>query len=206
MKMLHESRRNGIAPIVVILTLIAVALIAPGTAAAFKLSFHTVSLHVRRRDGITPVIGTVVIIAVTLIAAVAVTGFSFGLFSSFTSSPEVTAIGSSVSASGLTGGAGTSLTATCATASSVSYVQLTNTGTASITVNGGTMIFGGSTVPISTASCGTGQVPLIAGGTIYVQLSAPTKLKPTATAGEQYLVSLVLANGVTIPVSGTFLA
>jgi flagellin-like protein len=162
----------------------------------------------QRREGITPVIATVILIAVTLIAAVAVTGFTFGLFGSFTSSPLVTVIGSSLSASGLTGSTGTVLTAACATTSSASYIQLGNTGTSSIAVTGGTIVYGGSTIPLSLdASCsGVGQVAVAPGGSFYLQLSASPKLSTAATAGDNFIMNVVLANGVTIPAAGTFVA
>jgi len=165
------------------------------------------TLHVQRREGITPVIATVILIAVTLIAAVAVTGFTFGLFGSFTASPQVTVTGSSLSAGGLTGAAGTSLSVTCATSAGAgSYVALTNTGTATASVTSGTIVYGGSTIPLATfTGCSTAATEATPGTALYVQLSAGTKLSPTATVGEQYIVNVVLSNGVTIPASGTFL-
>ena len=39
----------------------------------------------RRRKGISPVLATVILIAITLIAAIAIAGFVFGLFGTFTS-------------------------------------------------------------------------------------------------------------------------
>jgi len=166
------------------------------------------TLHVQRREGITPVIATVILIAVTLIAAVAVTGFTFGLFGSFTASPQVTVTGSSLSAGGLANGAGgTSLTATCATSAGAgSYVALTNTGTSTATVTSGTIVYGGSTIPlVSFTNCPTAGFGATPGTTVYVQLSASPELSPTATVGEQYIVNVVLSTGVTIPASGTFL-
>jgi flagellin-like protein len=166
------------------------------------------TLRTQRREGITPVIATVILIAVTLIAAVAVTGFTFGLFGSFTSSPLVTVIGSSLSAGTLTGAAGTSLTASCATSAGAgSYVQLGNTGTASIAVTGGTIVYGTSTIPLSlTTSCsGASPVTVAPGASFYLQLTVATKM-PTAAAGQQFILNVVLANGVTIPASGTFVA
>ena len=45
--------------------------------------------HGRKRKAISPVLATVILIAITLIAAIAVAGFVFGLFGSFTSSATV---------------------------------------------------------------------------------------------------------------------
>src|SRR2546427_11477702 len=48
-------------------------------------------LHGRKRKAISPVLATVILIAITLIAAIAIAGFVFGLFGSFTSSAQVQA-------------------------------------------------------------------------------------------------------------------
>jgi len=42
-----------------------------------------------RRKGISPVLATVILIAITLIAAIAIAGFVFGLFGTFTSSARL---------------------------------------------------------------------------------------------------------------------
>jgi flagellin-like protein len=44
----------------------------------------------KNRKAISPVLATVILIAITLIAAIAIAGFVFGLFGSFTSSPQLT--------------------------------------------------------------------------------------------------------------------
>ncbi len=47
-------------------------------------------IHFKRTSkGISPVLATVILIAITLIAAVAIAGFVFGLFGSFTNSPQL---------------------------------------------------------------------------------------------------------------------
>ncbi|MGD0396477.1 MAG: archaellin/type IV pilin N-terminal domain-containing protein [Nitrososphaerales archaeon] len=54
----------------------------------------------KKRKAISPVLATVILIAITLIAAIAVAGFVFGLFGSFTSSPNLTATAVTCSISG----------------------------------------------------------------------------------------------------------
>ncbi|MGD1055194.1 MAG: archaellin/type IV pilin N-terminal domain-containing protein [Nitrososphaerales archaeon] len=48
--------------------------------------------HGKKRKAISPVLATVILIAITLIAAIAVAGFVFGLFGSFTSSAQISAV------------------------------------------------------------------------------------------------------------------
>lgn len=54
--------------------------------------------HGKKRKAISPVLATVILIAITLIAAIAVAGFVFGLFGSFTSTAQVSASIASCSA------------------------------------------------------------------------------------------------------------
>src|SRR5271157_1307332 len=76
--------------------------------------------HLKRtRKGISPVLATVILIAITLIAAIAVAGFVFGLFGSFTSSATVTAQVTS-----------------CTSATGICDVTLTNTGTSNVAITG----------------------------------------------------------------------
>jgi flagellin-like protein len=46
----------------------------------------------RKKKAISPILATVILIAITLIAAVAIAGFVFGLFGSFTASARVSVI------------------------------------------------------------------------------------------------------------------
>ena len=161
------------------------------------------SLRGRDRRGITPVVATVILIAVTLIAAVAITGFTFGLFGAFTASAQVTVTASSLSASGITGGLNNP-TATCSsTAGAGSYIQLTNTGTATVGIASFALTEGGTTTTFAMASCGNGN-PATAGNTVYILLTGVAA--PPASSGTQYLGNVVLQNGAVVPVSGTFLA
>ncbi|MGD0397245.1 MAG: archaellin/type IV pilin N-terminal domain-containing protein [Nitrososphaerales archaeon] len=142
--------------------------------------------HGRKRKAISPVLATVILIAITLIAAIAVAGFVFGLFGSFTSSATVTAQVTS-----------------CDAATGVCTVVLTNTGTSnvaetgcSIQINGlassGAVTFGGT--PVSTPT-----VPASGSGT-YICTPTPA----TQTVGSMAVGHFTLANGASVPFSGTW--
>lgn len=143
-------------------------------------------IPIRTRKAISPVLATVILIAITLIAAIAIAGFVFGLFGSFTSSAQVT-----VSSSSLAGGAvpaGTMLAL--------------NTGTSNANANSLTLTYGGQTC---AAAITHAPVQITAG------LSPGVTLTVTAggctvvpTHGEAYTGSLSLSNGAQVPFTGTF--
>ena len=136
-----------------------------------------------QRKGISPVIATVILIAITLIAAIAIAGFVFGLFGSFTSSARVSG------------------SATCtASATPVSCtVTLSNTGTAATTVAAATITYGPNTDLGITVGANTGV-------TVGSNAEAWTFAfaSGTPTSGESFLITVSLANGGQVPVSGTF--
>ena len=130
----------------------------------------------KNRKAISPVLATVILIAITLIAAIAIAGFVFGLFGTFTSTAQVQAsVTQCVSVAGpheqctlvLTnsGNANTQTTASC----SLTYLGGTSTGTVT---NGGTIAPG---TPLTGVLCTS------AGG--------------AAGAGVQVTGSVILANG-----------
>jgi flagellin-like protein len=144
--------------------------------------------NVKGRKAISPVIATVILIAITLIAAIAIAGFVFGLFGSFTS------------------GARVSGTATCPPGSTTGtcVVTLSNTGTAGTTVTAATIAYGGAsgctlTIGTSTAA-NVGSNPL--SWPMTATCSSGTAVTPTA--GETFEISVTLANGGIIPISGSF--
>ena len=93
------------------------------------------------RKGISPVLATVILIAITLIAAIAISGFVFGLFGTFTSTAIVSAQEQSC--------AGTPETCT---------VTLYNSGTANTSLMGTcSMSFGGNTY-LGTAAIVSGSL------------------------------------------------
>ncbi len=136
-----------------------------------------------QRKGISPVIATVILIAITLIAAIAIAGFVFGLFGSFTS------------------GARVSGSASCTGTTAIScVVTLSNTGTAATTVTGATITFGANTN--LALALGSATSPITAGqNNPYTWTASPTS---AASSGETFLITVSLANGGSVPVSGSF--
>jgi len=137
----------------------------------------------KNRKAISPVLATVILIAITLIAAIAIAGFVFGLFGSFTSSAQVSVTQATLPHAIV---AATSL-----------YAQ--NTGTSNTNELGVSLTYGGVTcVPTATqttitAGAGAVAIPITALGTCVAGVS-----------GEAFTGSLSLSNGGQIPFSGTF--
>jgi len=142
-------------------------------------------ISARRRKGISPVLATVILIAITLIAAIAIAGFVFGLFGTFTSSARLQ---SSVVACHATGGGSGAGLSYC-------LIDISNTGGASGSVTG-CSIYGTTEVTNSA---------LNGGGTATVTITAGTPAPGTAvycigtaaqiTAGSAVSGSLVVASG-----------
>jgi flagellin-like protein len=139
--------------------------------------------NARRRKAISPVLATVILIAITLIAAIAVAGFVFGLFGSFTSTARVSVEQAAlphgiVSAAGLT---------------------VMNTGTSNTVVNSMTLTYGGvtcvPTITTTTATAGVSgiPVPITALGSCVA-----------GSSGETFVGSLATSNGAQVPFSGVF--
>ena len=151
----------------------------------------------QRRRAISPVIATVILIAITLIAAVAIGGFVFGLFGSFTSSAQVSEVSISFTATKTYGN-----------------LTLSNSGTSSTSALSGTIKFGGVTYPFSSLQTSTGStcsssVPctVTAGTTTTIGIvlaTAPSADNPAGTSGETFTGTIVMANGASVPITGTF--
>lgn len=143
--------------------------------------------HGKKRKAISPVLATVILIAITLIAAIAVAGFVFGLFGSFTSSATVT--GSVVS---------------CIASTSICNLTLANTGSANAVVQQASVVFAGTTYVISglttAVNGGSSGVPL----PLDFSAATPVLAAGTATAGTMLTISLLVSNGATVPISGTW--
>ena len=141
-----------------------------------------------KRKAISPVLATVILIAITLIAAIAIAGFVFGLFGSFTSSAQVSAQVTSCVA-----GAGN------AANNNVCTVKLTNTGTSNVSVNGCSTQIGGSAHAGNPAPSGTvtasGSLTVACGQLIATQAQ---------TVGSQAVGSFSLSNGASVPFSGVW--
>src|SRR5437870_4250867 len=101
-----------------------------------------------KRKAVSPVLATVILIAITLIAAIAIAGFVFGLFGSFTSSAQVSAGVTSCT----TANVGADLRCTLSVAN-------TGTANAAIALNTCTINLGGKPVtgtnPATTFIAGT---------------------------------------------------
>ena len=139
--------------------------------------------HGRKRKAISPVLATVILIAITLIAAIAVAGFVFGLFGSFTSSATVQVIQAPIPHALAIG----------------NWVFAQNTGTSNTNVNSMTLTYGGvtctPTITVTTVTAGAGSipVPVTAAGTCVA-----------GTSGEAFTGILFLSNGGQVPFSGQF--
>ena len=146
----------------------------------------------KRRNAISPVLATVILIAITLIAAIAIAGFVFGLFGSFTTSARVQIAQATIVDSATTPGVGSSLLAL-------------NTGTSNTIANTVSLTFGGH-------SCGltiTGGTVLLTAGTapgVSIPLTADsgTCNAFASTPGEAFTGIVYLSNGGQVPFSGIF--
>jgi len=131
-----------------------------------------------KRKAISPVLATVILIAITLIAAIAVAGFVFGLFGTFTSTARVQASVTACNYNGIVAGdeactiiltnSGNSNTATTGSCS-ITVLGTTHTGV----IGGGGTVTAGNTL---TITCG------------YVAAAG-------VGAGVQVTGSVILANG-----------
>jgi len=131
----------------------------------------------KNRKAISPVLATVILIAITLIAAVAIAGFVFGLFGTFTSTAQVQA-----SVTSCTAAAGPVAPETC-------VVVLTNSGNANTQTTGScSLTFSGAT-HTGTTAIGT-SVP--SGSSATVNCVAAGVFAP---AGVQVTGSIILNNG-----------
>ena len=146
-------------------------------------------INKQKRKAVSPVLATVILIAITLIAAVAVAGFVFGLFGSFTSTAQVSAgVVSCTAASPAvctlilsnTGTAAATVSATC----TINVNGVTQTGTASATGGGNLKVNAGTSG--DTVKCALGAT--VVGG----------------TSGSQVVGTLTLSNGGSVQFSGTW--
>jgi len=136
----------------------------------------------RRRKAISPVLATVILIAITLIAAIAIAGFVFGLFGSFTSSAQVSAQVTS-----------------CTSATDVCVVVLTNTGTSNVQATVCSIRNGGTAV----ASTLTGA-PVIVPASNHVTATCTANVVAAQTVGSQAIGSFSMSNGASVPFSGVW--
>jgi len=146
----------------------------------------------RRRKAISPVLATVILIAITLIAAIAIAGFVFGLFGSFTSSARVQVVSANLAHQIF-------LNPPC-TGAPACTVYFQNIGTSNANVNSLTLTYGGTTcVP---AFGNAVQIPATGTSTPVTLTGVGTCA--AGTAGEAFVGSAALSNGGQVPFSGTF--
>jgi len=146
----------------------------------------------RHRKAISPVLATVILIAITLIAAIAVAGFVFGLFGSFTSSATIRAQVVSCTATGAP-----------PTQHLVCTLNLSNTGTSNGAVNSVTILANGQSQATTCAGGLPQTVP--AGGSLNglaCTTTAGTFTEPAV--GSVAGGSIYTSNGAVVPFSGTW--
>ena len=144
----------------------------------------------KNRKAISPVLATVILIAITLIAAIAIAGFVFGLFGTFTSGQNLQ----------LVNGACTHTTASVLLGQTTTHadscvLELTNTGGATASITSCTVYGATGTVSgLSPVVAAPGPVPVPAGTTsanaVYAQCYAGALTPGAAVTG-----SLVVASG-----------
>jgi len=149
-----------------------------------------------KRKAISPVLATVILIAITLIAAIAIAGFVFGLFGTFTSTARISA--STVACTHTGGGPGATVTdAYCqlilnnsgnspATASACSFTGTNGAGAGIL-----------SATPTG-ATAASFTVSTTATQTVYCVAGSGT------TAGTMATGTVTLSNGGSALFSGTF--
>ena len=138
-----------------------------------------------RRKAISPVLATVILIAITLIAAIAIAGFVFGLFGSFTSSAQVRAQVTSCSVGGKN----------C-------VITMANSGTSNTVVNScSVMNAGASEGGALSAGAPSATYQVAAGGS---ETLTCTVAAVGSAVGSQAVGSLALSNGATVPFTATW--
>jgi flagellin-like protein len=153
----------------------------------------------KNRKAISPVLATVILIAITLIAAIAIAGFVFGLFGSFTSTAQVSGSAVDMTAAHANAAAAAPTCQAGIPGAAVSYLALRNTGTASASVTTISYSFGGATYQQQApAGC-----TVVAGQTEYV-LETGLGGGATAVIGAQFVAAVGLTNGGSASISGTF--
>jgi len=138
----------------------------------------------RRRRAISPVLATVILIAITLIAAIAIAGFVFGLFGTFTSTARVQASVTNCSWNG---------------SNEVCTLILTNSGNANTQTSGSCQLtYGGGAKAGESSNVNppvSAVVQTITAGTTSTTSYCMALTGAAAGAGVQVTGSVVLANG-----------
>jgi len=154
----------------------------------------------RRRKAISPVLATVILIAITLIAAIAIAGFVFGLFGTFTSGQNMQLSTQACYASGNGKSTNSTTFFVLNPYPGGCILAITNSGGATGSITGCSIYGAPGTVGKITGAHGAtftaGTVPVPAGTTsakpVYVGCEAVTQ---TVTSGGAVTGSLVVASG-----------
>jgi len=150
-----------------------------------------------KRKAISPVLATVILIAITLIAAIAIAGFVFGLFGSFTSSAQVSGQVTSCLAYNAAGGGGAPGTHAN---NNVCTITLTNIGTSNVVVTGGSVQIGGTAV----ACNGALVLPTVGASNTASFVCLQAVATASQTVGSQAVGAVTLSNGATVAFSGVW--
>jgi flagellin-like protein len=126
------------------------------------------------KKAISPVIATIILIAITIVIAVAVAGWVFGLFKSYSGGPAVQILASSSS---------------CQASTGKCTIYVDNTGNNAVQVN--SVLLNGNPISISPQA-----IPAGAQGA-NVTFTFPTAGTGAITTGETVTVVLQLSNGAT---------
>jgi flagellin-like protein len=154
----------------------------------------------KNRKAISPVLATVILIAITLIAAIAIAGFVFGLFGSFTSTPQISGHVVTLTAAVANAAAANPTCGTSVPAAGASYIQFTNTGSANGAITSITFTYGGAS---HVQSAFTGSCTVASGGTLYV---TETGIAATsgAVVGSQFTGTAITSSGGSVAFTGAF--
>jgi len=139
-----------------------------------------------KRKAISPVLATVILIAITLIAAIAIAGFVFGLFGTFTKTATVSA----------------SVTS-CVwnTVNEVCDLAMINSGTSNTIANSCSMTYGGKTYVGTVAGILPSTTTLTAGTTQNIACTGTGTVD--AGAGNTVTGSVATSNGGSIIWTGS---
>jgi len=138
-----------------------------------------------KRKAISPVLATVILIAITLIAAIAIAGFVFGLFGSFTKTAQVS---------------GSVTSCVWTSPHEVCTLSLINSGSSNTVANSCTMTYGGVTATGTVAAVSPSTtLTLTAGTTSYISCTGGAA---AAGAGNTVTGAVATANGGSVPFTG----
>ncbi|MEM3804287.1 MAG: type IV pilin N-terminal domain-containing protein [Conexivisphaerales archaeon] len=166
--------------------------------------YHHKARNKGKKRAISPVIATVILIAITLIAAVAIGGFVFGLFGSFTSSAQVSVTGADITANAVaSGNQNTYYCRTTTTSTLSNYAVLSNTGTSSASVTSVSIKVNGVNMPLTGLNA-TGACSVLAGKSLYLYQISISNSNGSVSSGTGYLLTVTLSNGGQVPYQGTF--